>query len=135
MIFRQPEPTDMPLIRDSFWRAVMNTVPAARGVPRSFLVSMLDRCMTSPAWKVVILCPDPETPDEIGGWAVWRSPTEILWVCVKPRYHGLGLGHALMEHIGAGPGPIFAPLVPSNLAARARAKGFQVHARPYLPLE
>jgi len=89
MIFRQPEPADMPLVQDSFWRAVMNTVPAARGVSRAFLVSMLDRCLASPRWQAVILCPDPETPDEIGGWAVWRSPTEILWLSVKPRYHGL----------------------------------------------
>lgn len=135
MIFRQHEPADVPFIRDSFSRAVRSTVATARGTSRRFLVSMLDRCMTSTAWKTTIVCPDEETPDEIGGWVISRSPSEIFWICVKPRYQGLGLGQALLNHIGAEPGPVYAPLIPTHLMGRAAQHGYLVRHRPYLALE
>ena len=130
MLIRAVQPADMDLIRDSWWRSVQGTCPAADGVPRAFLVDTLDRALTG-RWSIRVLCPDEETPDEVAGWVLYRSPVEVGWVAVKPRYRGLGFARALLDDIGVKPGRLFCALVPRGGHELAAHFGVSLTARPY----
>jgi len=80
MLIRDPQPEDLALVHDSWYRAVRDNCPAVHGCSREFLIAMLDAVLADSRWRVAILCPDEDIPDEIASWAVWRSPTEIFWI-------------------------------------------------------
>jgi len=50
-LIRGLDATDMDLVRDSWWRSVLATCPAAAGVGRAFLVEMLDRALAG-QWSI-----------------------------------------------------------------------------------
>jgi hypothetical protein len=133
MIFRQAQPSDFPLIADSFWRGAIEHCP---GVGRLFLVSMLERVIRNPAWKIEIMC-DEQTPDEIFCWAIYRNRSEIFWVATSLRYQPLGLhlGRKMFEHIGIKDGSTVAcVIIPKQLWNHANKHRIRLLNRPYLAL-
>lgn len=133
MIFREPTPDDFPLIADSFWRSSIESCP---GVGRLFLVSMLERVIRDPVWKISILC-DEETPDEILCWAIYRNRSEVFWIATVPRYAvlGLHLGRKMFEHIGIKDGSTVAcVIIPKAVWSLANRHRIRLLHRPYLAL-
>ena len=129
MLIRPLQPDDLDLVRDSWWRSVQATCPAA-GVPRAFLIEMLNTALAG-RWSIRVLCPDEETTDEIGGWILYRSPVEVGWVAVKPRYRGLGFARALLDNVGVRPGCVSCPLIPRGGHDLAARFGVSLVARPF----
>jgi len=136
LTFREGNEADYPLLADSFWK-VARHVPSCYGVGRLFLVGMLEKVIRDPKWNVTVMT-DDSCPDEIIGWSIWRSPTEVFWLAVKPRYQHLGMGRALLENMGIkqhGIAPtIHAPIVPPELVPRAGKLGYRIAQRPYMAL-
>jgi len=136
MIFRPVEASDRNYLRDSFVRGA-RSCPTAHGVSRELLVTMLDRVLAT--WRSVVLT-DEDTVDEILGWACWRTPLEIFWLSVKPRFarKRLGLAQALLDYVGVARGPqspISCPLIPPSIAATASKHGYRLVLRPYIAME
>jgi len=129
-MIRPLQPDDLDLVRDSFWRSVQATCPAAEGVGRAVLVELLDRALAG-SWRIAVLCPDEDTSDEVGGWILYRSPTTIGWLAVKPRYRHLCFARALLDHVGVKPGRVVVPLVPRGGYDLAARFGLQLVVRPY----
>ena len=133
LIFREPTDSDYALVVDSFWRSA-SSVPSCHGLGRLILVGMLEKVIANPAWNVTIMA-DDGAPDEILCWAVYRKPTELFWLSVKPRYSRLGFARSMLEYIGVRPGlDLYCPILPPYLLAVAGKHGLKLHHRPYLAL-
>jgi hypothetical protein len=133
--FRDAKESDFSLVADSFWRDAIDAVP---GVGRLFLVQMLERTIANPKWHITIAC-HPSEPDEVFAWAIWKSPTEFLWISAKPRYQGARFASKLMEFIGT-PKPngsrvaIHCVAIPRTMYRRAIKHGYELKLRPFMAL-
>lgn len=138
LVFRAPDPDDFALVADSFWYGVREC-PSVFGLPRAFVVGMLNAVVVDPKWNVTILCDDNQA-DEILCWCIWQSPTRIFWISVKPRYEGCGFASQMLTHIGLGVTnvdihkTINCPILPPRMLARAGKHGIRLVQRPYLTM-
>ena len=131
IIFREPTDDQYALVADSFWRAARE-VPACTGIGRDFLMQMLDAAVLDTSTKCKVMV-DDGAPDEVLCWAIWRTPTQVLWYSVKPRYRGLGFGKQMLNHIGIKPGDTVAcPILPPSLVGPAAKRGIRLVQRPYM---
>lgn len=130
LIARPATQEDVAFVLNSFSHEFSRSVYSdglARVQVRQLMVTILQR----PDWNATILC-ESEVPDEILGYIVWRSPTQIAWLQVKGRYRRQGIAHALLAAIGAQPGPVKATFLPSPAFARSlRAKAWDLLHRPH----
>jgi hypothetical protein len=88
----------------------------------------------------------PKDPNTILGFIVWKGQT-VAFVYVRDGVRRKGFGRKLIEHAGIKTGVIEAPFLvtkidpphpgarPGTLTALAKGRGFELHFRPYLPLD
>jgi len=129
---RQAGPDDIPLVTDSFWRDY-KTSPYTTGTSGPQLTEMLCRLISSPGWHLVVAYVDPVV-DEICGWLLYRSSTEVGWIHVKAPYRRRGCARTLLEHAGVRPPATLAcafsdPIVAQKIAA---PRGLTLRFRPYM---
>jgi len=133
LIVRKATEGDLAFVLDSFTKDYAR-VPYTEGLTRSQVRNLMVTLLSAPGWCCSILCDDEER-DEIIAYAVWKAKDVIAWLHVKGIYRRRGMAKRLLNAIGARPGPIRTPNPPgSKLARAARARGWQIHPRPYLDL-
>lgn len=136
LITRLSAPADLPFILDSFTLEFRHSVYTS-GLTRERVRMLVGRLLSN-GWVATVLCEDGE-PDEIMAYVIWHwpDPTHIAWVHTKGIYRRQKWRTAsmLLEKIGAKPGPVYTPFIPSPQFARsARAKGWDLRHRPWMGL-
>ena len=132
LVARPATEADVPFVLSSFVHDAKRAPSMSyleRGQTRSLMCALLKNA----EWNVTILA-DDGTPDEIFGFVVWRSPTEIAWIHTKGIYRGKGLRIAsrLLAAIGAVPGPINVVFLSTGKFSKwARTKGWKLKHQPY----
>lgn len=131
LVIRQGTTQDYPYVTDSFWRTYLRESTFAKGCRPKQLIRSIETLIARPGWNVSVLCFD-DLPDEIIGWALWRSPTEIAWVDIKGPYRGQGLAKKLLDHVGVIAGDVACAFVTKRASVEAQRKGLILWFRPYL---
>jgi ribosomal protein S18 acetylase RimI-like enzyme len=131
LIVRQATTSDYPYITDSFWRTYLRESSYARGSRPKQLIRTIETLIARHDWHVSVLCFD-DLADEIIGWVLWRSPTEIGWIDVKGSYRGQGLAKRLLDHVGVERGNVACAFLTRKATMAAQRRGFVLWFRPYL---
>lgn len=132
-VIRVAGPADIPLILDSFPKDVKRS-PFTHGCDPNLFRRLLSHMMQRPDWHTVVIAPDDS--DEIYGWMVYRSKTEIAWVHVKGIYEHKGFATAMFRHVGIEAGPVACAFIdPVSVQLMHKKWGLTLRYRPYLAIE
>lgn len=107
----------------------------ATGVDAAVLIDLLDPMLI--VWPTTVA----EAGDELLGWLCAKAPDHVAWLYVKPDFRRRGVARALLDHAEIGK-QVSTPFMPTksidertSFHAFTKARGYQVHFRPYLPLQ
>jgi hypothetical protein len=92
-------------------------------------------------WQVAIAAPAHD-PDFILGWLLYKDAHTVGWIHVRPgEPRRKGIANKLLQHAGIVSGEIEVPFLPTKLEGVegsfsnfAKAHGYELRFRPYMPL-
>ena len=111
----------------------------ANGTSNEVLRTLLDPLLAS--WTTLIATPVDDS-SVILAWLLFRDPTTVAWVHVRPEIRRKGIAAQLLAHAGIVKGELLTPFLPTKLEGAegsfsnlSKAHGYTLRYRPYLPLQ
>lgn len=104
-------------------------------IPTAILWSGLFGLLHDSDWKCAVAL-SPEDSDEFMGWVLYLdtdTSNTLAWLYVKPQYRNWGVATALLAHAEIGKGNVDVAYFSPRVAKLAKAKGYTLRWRPYLP--